>query len=279
MKTILLALLFAAGGAQALPLPKGPRSLVRLPATFTANYNFDGIVALDDCSGSIIRFENSQDSDPAMVLTNGHCFEGGFPAPSTFISNQASDRQFGVMDSSGESLGTLQAVRVLYSTMTGTDITLYQTAETYAQIQSQWTVHALTLSSQHPAVGQPIEVISGYWDRGYSCNIEAFVYQLHEGGYIWNDSMRYSRPGCEVIGGTSGSPVILGGTRTMIGINNTGNEDGQKCTDNNPCEVDQNGGITYQQGYSYAEETYLIYSCIDSTGKFSLETPGCQLLH
>jgi V8-like Glu-specific endopeptidase len=122
-----------------------------------------------------------------------------------------------------------------------------------------------------------MEVISGYWMRGYSCNIETFVPKLEEDGWVCEDSIRYSRPGCETIGGTSGSPVIRAGTRTVIGVNNTGNEDGEKCTMNNPCEIDKDGKIVFQKGYSYGQQTYWVYSCLNQYNEIDLKVPGCQL--
>jgi hypothetical protein len=91
-------------------------------------------------------------------------------------------------------------------------------------------------------------------------------------------SIKYTEPGCLVIGGTSGSPIIETGTRTVIGVNNTGNEDGLSCRMNNPCEVDKQGNISYQKGWSYGQQTYWVYSCRNSTtGELDLNLPGCKL--
>jgi hypothetical protein len=151
--------------------------------------------------------------------------------------------------------------------------------DTYASIIKNSGIKPLTLSSQHPKVGTPINIISGYWNRGYSCNVELFTYQLREDQWTMEDSMRYSRPGCETIGGTSGSPVIATGTRNIVGINNTGNENGEECTMDNPCEVDQNGKIFYEKGLSYAQETFQIYTCLNMNNEIDLAVPGCKLLH
>ncbi len=43
--------------------------------------NFAGTVSLSNCSGSVVRMPDSAASDPALVLTNGHCLESGFPRP------------------------------------------------------------------------------------------------------------------------------------------------------------------------------------------------------
>src|SRR6185312_10188774 len=132
-----LTFAFSATAAYAFPLPRMEKGKVKLPPTLTTNYDFEGIVALDDCSGSIVRFENSKDSDPAMVLTNGHCYEDGFMDPGTFINNVSSNRRFTILKPNGDEMGTISASKVIYASMTKTDITLYQTAMTYADIQQR----------------------------------------------------------------------------------------------------------------------------------------------
>lgn len=264
----------------ALPT-QDPQALLNLaqhlPASFAASYDFEGIVALNNCSGSLVRLESSQDTDPALIFTNGHCREGGFIAPGTSVSGEESSRRFELLGSDGSEVGTIMADRIVYGTMTGTDLTVYRVKQTYAEILSTYGIHPLQLASAHPQAGTPIEVISGFWKRGYSCAIDGFVNELHEGDWTWKDSIRYTQPGCEVIGGTSGSPILQAGTRTMIGINNTGNESGDKCTENNPCEVDPSGNITYEKGRSYGEETHQLYTCINQNREIDLSVPGCQL--
>lgn len=274
----LLALgLTASFSAQALPLPKANMSFRSLPANFTRDFNFEGIVALSNCSGSLIRLENSRDTDNALILTNGHCLETGMPKPGQYVYGKPSSRTFKLYNSEDRVVARLNATQIVYSTMTKTDMTIYKLQETYQEIKSKYHVNALLLSSQHPSVSDPIEVISGYWNRGYSCAIEAFVTQLKEGGWVMEDSIRYTRPGCVVIGGTSGSPVIHRDNRTVLGVNNTGSESGQKCTMNNPCEVDASGAITAHKDYSYGQQTYLVYTCLNQSNELDLSVPGCKL--
>jgi hypothetical protein len=269
----------ASATALAFPLPRAGRALLKNDPHFTGAYNFVGIVGLSNCSGSLIRFESSQDNDKSMILTNGHCFEGGFADPNTYRAHEHSSRRFTLLDAGGNALAYVNAQEMMYTTMTGTDITIYRLTQTYKEIATLYNTLPYTLSSQHPAVAQMIDVISGYWERGYTCAIEAFPHELHEGDWIFTDSVRYSRPGCDVIGGTSGSPVILQGSRTVIAINNTTNEDGDKCSVNNPCEVDTSGNITYVQGYGYAQETYQIYTCVNANRDIDLTMQGCMLYH
>ncbi|MFF7637848.1 serine protease [Kitasatospora sp. NPDC008050] len=263
------------GGASALAgaAPAGAATPAHAPAV---TVNFAGTVALDDCSGSVVRLPNSQSGDPALVLTNGHCLESGMPDPGQVIVNQPSSRSFTLLDASGNGIGTLTASKVVYSTMTNTDVTLYQLPNSYADIQQQYGISPLTISPDHPVAGSSIEVVSGYWQATYSCSIDGFVYELHEGDWVWKDSVRYT-PTCNTIGGTSGSPVIDTSTGLLVAVNNTGNENGETCTVDNPCEVDQNGNVTVHQGTNYAEETYLLDACFDPGNQLDLNLPNCTL--
>jgi Trypsin-like peptidase domain len=257
-----------APAAQAAPLG--------LPAV--AAVDFTGTVKLSNCSGSVVKPPSAGDNDKALVLSNGHCYEGGFLDPGQVLVDQASSRTFGLLSANGQrTVATLRASKLAYATMTGTDITLYQLTSTYAQIQSRYGIKALTLSADHPTQGASIQVVSGYWKKIYSCQIDGFVHELHESDWVWQDSVRYSEPGCEVIGGTSGSPVIDASTGAVVAVNNTINENGEQCTLDNPCEVDENGDVTVRQNVGYAEETYLINTCVDTGNVINLNKAGCAL--
>ncbi|MGW2614885.1 S1 family peptidase [Streptomyces sp. NPDC001500] len=238
--------------------------------------NLAGTVALSNCSGSVIRFPSSLDTDPALVLSNGHCLSTGFPEPGEVLVNQASSRTFGLLNSAGTRVATLRASKLAYGTMTDTDVSIYQLTSTYASIKNAYGISALTVQDTHPVAGTAITVASGYWKRLYSCNIDAFVYRLKEGDWTWKDSVRYTSA-CQTIGGTSGSPVIDQSTGKVVAVNNTGNEDGQRCTENNPCEVDANGNVTVREGINYAQETYLIPACFTTGNQLSLNKSGCTL--
>ncbi|MBB4984725.1 S1 family peptidase [Streptomyces nymphaeiformis] len=270
----LLALLLT--GAAAVPAAaSAPRETVAQAPAVTA-VDFAGTVALSNCSGSVVRTPSSLPSDPALVLSNGHCLETGFPTPGQVVLNKRSTRSFTLLDSAGTGVGTLRASKIAYGTMTDTDISIYQLTKTYAQIQSTYGISALTLNDAHPVQGSAIKVVSGYWKRIYSCNVDGFVYRMKEGDWTWKDSVRYTSA-CNTIGGTSGSPVIDATTGKVVAVNNTGNESGESCTVNNPCEIDESGAVTVRQGINYAQETYTIVPCIGAGNVIDLNRPGCTL--
>ncbi|WP_392898413.1 serine protease [Streptomyces sp. LN699] len=261
------------GAAAAPAVASTPLEEKAAPATAVT---FAGTVALSNCSGSVVRAPASQPNDPALVLSNGHCLETGFPAAGEVVKDQASSRSFSLLNASGSKVATLRASKIAYATMTDTDVSLYQLTKTYAQIQSQYGIGALTLNDVRPVQGSAIKVVSGYWKRTYTCNVDGFAYRLKEGEWTWKDSVRYTSA-CNTIGGTSGSPVIDTTTGKVVAVNNTGNEDGGRCTDNNPCEVDQNGNVTVRRGINYAQETYTIVPCIGAGNVIDLNRPGCAL--
>ncbi|MFD9502085.1 serine protease [Streptomyces sp. NPDC060035] len=268
----LFAVLFLGAGIAPATAAAGPdAAAVRVKAV-----GFAGTVALSNCSGSVVRAPSSLPGDPALVLSNGHCLETGFPDPGEVVLNRASTRSFTLLNAAGSGVGTLRASKIAYGTMTDTDVSLYQLTRTYAQIESSYGIKALELDAARPAQGTAVTVASGYWKRTYRCAVDGFAYRLKEGVWTWKDSVRYTSA-CQTIGGTSGSPVINDATGKVVAVNNTGNEDGQQCTDNNPCEVDENGTVTVREGINYAQQTYGIVPCIGSGNRIDLNRAGCAL--
>ncbi|MFG3246816.1 serine protease [Streptomyces sp. NPDC048187] len=278
MKKPLLAALatLALTGVGTAPAVASSAAATPAAAPTARAVSFAGTVSLSNCSGSVVRLPASEDDDPALVMSNGHCLETGFPAAGEVVVDQPSSRSFGLLNASGSRVGTLRANKIAYATMTDTDVSLYQLTSTYAQIRSAYGISPLTLSDAHPTAGTAITVVSGYWKRTYACNVDGFVYRLKEGEWTWKDSVRYTSA-CQTIGGTSGSPVVDNATGKVVAVNNTGNEDGGRCTDNNPCEVAENGTVTVRKGINYAQQTYRIPACFGLDNKLALSRSGCVL--
>ena len=239
--------------------------------------DFAGTVALSNCSGSVVRMPQSRPNDPALILSNGHCItEQDMPGAGEVVVDLPSKRTFALLNGKAEKVGTLTASKLAYATMTDTDISLYQLTDSYAAIEKKYGIKALELDTKHPKQGRAITVVSGYWKKTYACNTDGFAYRLKEGVWTWKDSLRYTSA-CQTIGGTSGSPVIDNRTGKVTAVNNTGNEDGERCTLNNPCEVTRHGKVTVRQGIHYAQQTYGIARCISWNSKVDLDRWGCRL--
>ncbi|MET9629812.1 serine protease [Lentzea sp. NPDC006480] len=240
-----------------------------------AAVDFAGTVALSNCSGSLVRLPSSAPADKALMLTNGHCYQ--LMKANLAVVDRPERRSVKLLNSAGSgTVATLTTAKLLYATMTGTDAAFYQLDQTYEQIQQQYGIRALELSASHPVAKTDIRVVSGYWKRIYSCQVDGFVYQLKEADWTWRDSIRYT-PSCNTIGGTSGSPIIDNVSGKVVGINNTGNESGGRCTMNNPCEVDAAGKVTVRKGINYGQQTFDFVSCFGPGTKLNLALPGCKV--
>lgn len=248
------------------------------------------IVALSNCSGAVVRLKTSQPTDNALVLTNGHCIAGGFLDPGEAVAGQPSTRRMNVLEPDalepGPPMGrpqgggvrvAVQASELVYATMTTTDMALYRLTITYGELERDHGVHAMTISDRHPDAGTAILIPSGYWRALFACSIDAFVHGLREGGWTFEDSIRYTHPGCETIGGTSGSPIVATATHEVIGVNNTANEGGASCSINNPCEVDAAGNMTSTEDGRYGQQVYWLYDCLSPTNELDFDLPDCRL--
>jgi V8-like Glu-specific endopeptidase len=240
-------------------------------------YDFEGIVKLSNCSGALVIFSGMPTTAKAVVMTNGHCIQkpGGYLTPGEVWVNKPLAREMKIFDKKMK-LFAIKTTKILYATMTNTDVAFYELDKSYAEITTATKVRPFVMDSFRPTIGQPIEIISGYWDRGYSCAIDNFVFQIKEGQWTWTDSVRYTE-GCDTIGGTSGSPLIAKGEKKVIGINNTSNESGEECSLNNPCEVSANGNVFSQKGVRYGQQTFNVYTCLSPDFKFDLSRSNCEL--
>ena len=261
----------AIAGASAAPAAAGTRK----PAPATHAVTFAGSVSFA-CSGSVVRFPDSRDSDPALVMSVGHCVESGLIPAGEVLVDQPSSRTFGLLDSAGTQVATLTSSKLAYATMTDTDVALYELTTTYGEIRSSYGVNPLTIQDTHPTAGTPVTVVSGYWKQTDTCDIDGFTPQLKEAEWTFDDSVRLSS-GCQLIGGDSGSPVIDSTTGRVVAVANTVNEDGESCTLNNPCEVAADGTVTVRPGTGYGQETYQIPACFGRDSQLDLSAKGCKL--
>lgn len=277
----LVSILFLS--TQAFAFPEAPFNALEIPriskSVDMSDYDFNGIVALSNCSGSVVRFAGQPASSQAYLLTNGHCINtgpfGGFLQPGEVRYNKPQSRSVRIYDRNGGE-HRHQTDLLVYATMTDTDSAIYRLRATYQELESQG-IDSFELSSDMPMIGQNIEIVSGYWEKGFSCSVEHIVFQLREDDWTFVDSIRYSGDGCQVYGGTSGSPVIATHSRIVAGVNNTGNESGRRCTMNNPCEVDVDGNILVLHKRGYGQQTYLFYDCLTVDFQLDIHMKTCQL--
>jgi len=224
----------------------------------------------------VVRTAASAPEDPALVLTNGHCVQGDRPAPGAALVDQPADREAQIADAQGYPQATTHLNRLVYATMTGTDIALYRADKTYAQLAAEGAkVFQLTTTPIQP--GDPLTL--AYSSSRLNCTAEAVVPHLREGGYQLDRSIRYATTqGCAPWHGMSGSALLAADGTTVAGVHNTHNDSGEQCTDNNPCEVDAYGTVTSTKDRGYGQQVDQIAGCLTTGSKLDLSRESCALI-
>ena len=233
--------------------------------------DIEGGVFFNGCSASVVRTASSRPDDPALLLTNGHCVPER-PAAGDAVVDQPDDSLVEVMDRTGYTGATARTTRLLYATMTGTDVALYRLDKTYAQLD----VRTFTLTDKAATVGTRVDILAGGPGKRYRCVIDAVVPHLREQGYQQDDSYRYAAD-CGVRHGSSGAPLVLADGVTVVGVHSTGNDSGEECTENNPCEVSSDGTVRVEQGRRYGQRTTMLPACLSTNSRLDLDAPGCTL--
>lgn len=286
MKSILLLAAAALStSAFALDLPLKNESILKelkrhsMVTGDATGYDFEGIVGLSNCSGSLIILNGMPTSAKAIVMTNGHCIQRPgtrFMKAGEVLVNYPTERSMKIFKKL-EVTHPIRSTRILYATMTETDVAYYELDQSYDEIKDAYDVSPLELDTRRSNAGTQIEILSGYWKEAWSCAIDAHIFQIKEHIWTWNDSIRYTSA-CNTKGGTSGSPLIEKNSRLVIGVNNTGNDEaGRECDLNKPCEIDENGNVRSQRGAHYGQQTYPLYTCLRPDFQIDLTLPGCEL--
>ena len=249
--------------------------------------DFRGAVEIFNCSGALVRWSNSRPSDPAMMLTNGHCrnpSDKRSDAARRFtrevVVNQPDARAVTLLDRHGDNLGVVHARRVLYSTSFETDVGLYTLRRTYAEIRQQFHIRALTISTTPPTAHAAVVMPSGFSRKEYHCDLNGRVFLLFNDDFRWRHSIRLARSSrCHTIRGTSGSPLIDRGSREIVGINNAINVPAggsPRCTFS-LCEKSRDGDISVHPHRRYAQQTWWLTTCVGADRRLDLDLPGCLL--
>lgn len=279
MKSLLVAIL-ALSSVSALAVKQAPavNPLVLRSSYLKNNQNidFEGIVKLSGCSGSLVTFKGAPKTNKAIVMTNGHCLP--VTGPNQVIVNKPTKpNSFVGLFDANKKINKLPLSRVIYATMKDTDVTFYEATMTYAEIEKQFKTEAFALNDELVRLGTEIEVVSGYWEISTICEAEAIAPVLREDVYVWKNAIRYSSK-CMTKGGYSGSPVVEKNTRTVVGLHNTGNNGKLDCSDMNPCEQDETGVLIFRElNRRYAQQVYQFYGCLNEKYEIDLKVESCSV--
>ncbi|WP_075724218.1 S1 family peptidase [Corynebacterium aquilae] len=268
----------AQGSSTADGLPAGNQqsgsNAVDLIDSLGAPQQFDAIVRIGNCSGSIIALPDSKDTDPALILTNGHCYNLKMRDGDVVTNMPVREKAYLFTGPNPRRVGTLPVNKALYATMTDSDIAIYRVGMSYRDIYRYYRTVPRVLSDVAPTVGDNLHVTSGYWKRTWDCTFDGIADKVQESGWTWEGVTRMVGPSCKTQPGSSGSPV-LNDAGKIVAVNNAGNFDGAACRNNNACE-NNDGNITVIPGARYATRTDQVPGCF-SGSEVNMAKPECTL--
>jgi len=285
--SIAAVLALATGQIEAAVVVGSAATVRARDASRGAATDFRGAVEIFNCSGALVRWANSRPNDPAMMLTNGHCFQASDKRRASarrfardVIVDQPDARPVTLLDRRGEDLGVVRARRVLYSTSFKTDVGLYTLRRTYAEIREAFHVRALTIAADRPAPHAAVVMPSGFSREEYRCDLNGQAFRLFNDDFHWRHSLRLARSStCHTIRGTSGSPLIDLDTGTVVGVNNAINvapHGTARCTFS-LCEQTRDGRISVHPHRRYGQQTWWLTTCVGAHRRLDLDLPGCML--
>ena len=261
--------------AAALLLVGLPALVLAAPAS-AADERFTGTARLPGCSGSLVRWASALATDPAVVITNGHCARSPFLGAREVLVDQRQWKRIELLEADGGVALTVRGVHLRYASMYRTDLAVYELRETYADLAAGG-VTPLELAAEGPSRGDRIRIPSGYWGEQRACTTTGTVHRLHERAWDWWDSIRLpADDGCDIRGGYSGSPIISRSTGEVVGIANTGYVGGRRCIDS-ACEENKGGVVRMVRNMNYGQQTWWLTTCLGADRRFDLTTAGCRL--
>lgn len=278
VRPLLLSLLLVAFSASAkekpLPSPWQPFSALNalLLNEDLADFDFSGQASPPSCSGSVVNFGQA-DTAKAVLMTNGHCVGMLDIAPDTIIRDQPYKVSVRLFKDKTHTIN-VSSTKIIYGIIKTHDVALVELDATYKALNEQG-VRSRRIASKALPVGATLIMPSGFFRRTTSCAILDIVPFIKEDVYLNTDAYKYRE--CLAMHGTSGSPLIDAASGEVVGVNYTGNDDGERCTFNNPCEVDTAGHITVDKGAGYGDPVHQIMNCLNADHLFDLNQPTCTL--
>lgn len=240
------------------------------------------------CTGVLIQLaiDLTRADPPAYVLTNGHCPD--FPGSNDVLIDRPAPSSHRVIfnyfaDTTAQQL-TVPVSRIAYATMKGQDIAVLELSARYREIVRRgfepWPITLAPPADDEPVVtvGAPLTSNPATsFLRLAACSLEDRADVVLE--YIWH-WFDFDRHRCQdVMGGSSGSPVISRRTGEVVGLVNTTTIGAAEYTDcflNSPCEPSEDGA-TALSATSYVTPVVRIDRCFDLLGRFIISREGCPL--
>ena len=247
--------------------------LLATVSTFAATDSLEGTARFSGCSGSLVKFKNQSMQDKAVILTAGFCVSGN---DNLFVSNSPLETTIRLFDKDKEFVDeAFKTTKIIYATQTDTDVALLELEQTYQEIFDKHGISPFVVADKNAKVGDKISVISGFIRVTLDCFVDAIIFKLVEGKSITRNSYRLG--GDYADSGTGGAPMVIPGTRDVLGVTNTNSTSETTCGEGSVCEVSESGSTQVHPETSYGQQITKLNTCLDERANFNLKQAGCQM--
>lgn len=245
-------------------------------SVFASASELAGAAQISGCSGSLVKFKNQSMRDKAIILTAGFCVSSSDKFFESLVPLEMNVR---ILNKDKEFVDEqFKTTKIIYSTQTDTDVALLELEQSYQEIFDKHGISPFVLADKGANVGEKISVISGFMRVTLDCFVDAIVFKLVEGKLVTRDSYRLG--GDYADSGSGGSPMVLAGTRNVVGVTNTNSvstTSSNTCDTKSVCEIAQDGSIQVRPDTSYGQQISTLYSCLDARANFNIYQQGCKM--
>ena len=234
-----------------------PRPPVHTTSPYPALFDLGG------CSGALVRFPASQDDDPALVLTAGHCVgRTGDPDATVSDARPAQAHPVTLLNADGRALTSTTVAEVEFAgspAKGSTDLGLLRLTATFGVLDERYGAQPRTLASDGGAVGTTVRVLSGFWREETTCR------QTERSGVpgprttVTFEAGSSEEPCADIRPGWSGSPVVRPSDDRVVAVDSVGVHVGD------------------HHLWNAGPPVAMLLSCRGKDGRISLAVPGCHL--
>lgn len=168
------------------------------------------------CSGAIVKFPDSKPTDKALLLTAGHCLPEGHLEPGKTVSNVSVNSSKNTVEihkgkdeDNHMNPKRTGITKVVYGTMTDTDIAVLETESTYLSLSAAG-IPAREIASDELSVGDVVSTPSPTLSNPFrGCTISGTGLNKKVSGWSWHNFVEVSGSACTALReGGSGAPII-----------------------------------------------------------------------
>ncbi|MDI3272878.1 trypsin-like peptidase domain-containing protein [Pseudomonas sp. AL03] len=218
---------------------------------------------LGNCTTFVIDTHSKLDSDPVYALTSAHCLnkKNGVIDIDKPIEGTIT---FNYFDDTTDAYKNFPVKKVVWSSIQGIDLGILELDTTQGELKAAG-VAPLKLASEAPAEDTDILIVnaaSGYPLKAAACTHHSSS-ALFEKPWVWRHSVRNQCKG--IVGGSSGSPVLIRATNEVYAVLGTRAKD-----------VTRLPGYDYVESSNYGSPTAILNDCVVD-GRINTDPNTCQL--